>query len=58
MLHASIIFLTAGLIALSLGFYGSVGITFEVGRFLLFGFLTVSILTFLVSLWSNRRRLN
>ena len=57
MLKVSIIFLIAGLTALVLGLYSVAGISFEAGRSLLFGFLTLSILTFLVSLWSNRRRL-
>jgi hypothetical protein len=57
MLQASIILLAAGLVALILGLTGTAGLTFALGRLIWFGFLGASILTFLVSLWPNRRRI-
>lgn len=57
MMQASILSLVTGLIALGLGIRGIAGLPFELGRNLLFIFLALSILTFLVSLWSRRRRL-
>jgi uncharacterized membrane protein YtjA (UPF0391 family) len=57
MLRASILFLIAGLISLYFGLEGFANVTFEAGQALLNGFLAISILTFLVSLWLTRRRL-
>jgi uncharacterized membrane protein YtjA (UPF0391 family) len=57
MMQASVVFLVAGLVALVMGLQGWAGLSFEVGRIVMCILLALSILTFLVSLWSSRHRL-
>ena len=55
MLRASVIFFALGLIALVLGTTRMGGISFELGRLLLFVFLGLAILAFVAALRSSRK---
>ncbi len=55
MLRASILFLLIALLAMLLGMYGIAGISFELGKFLLFVFLAFSIVAFIVSILFDER---
>ena len=54
MLRAAVTFFVIGLLAYFLGAGGVAGLSVEIGRTLLFVFLVLSVISFLVSLFSGR----
>jgi hypothetical protein len=55
MLRASILLFFFGLFSMFLGLYRLAGVSFELGRLLLFAFLALAILSFIGALISRRR---
>jgi uncharacterized membrane protein YtjA (UPF0391 family) len=55
MLRASIGLFIIGLFAMLFGMYNMAGVSFELGRILLFVFLALAVITFLAALVTGRR---
>ncbi len=55
MLRASIVLFLIGLVAMFFGMNNMAGVSFELGRLLLFVFLALAVLSFLVSVFTGRR---
>ena len=55
MLRAAIALFLIGLLAFFLGANNFAGITFDLGRMVLFVFLALAVISFILSLFSNRK---
>ena len=53
MVRAAILFLILGMVAYALGSYGVAGLSVEIGKFILFIFLILSVTSFITSLFRN-----
>ena len=55
MLRAAIVFFVIGLLAMFFGMNGIAGVSVELGKFLLFVFVALAVVSFFVSLVTGRR---
>lgn len=55
MIRAAIVFFVIGLLAMFLGMNNIAGVSMELGKFLLFVFVALAVISFIVSLVGGRR---